>query len=136
MKRIISLTMVIVFLVSISSVAFAASGITPYASQIFSQLGSHISYSGGKVLGVASVNAWVVADKLGMSSIALYEGTSSGGWSKIASASGKYGYDTRSYNYTISANATTGKEYKFVVTFYGKDGSVTDSLTHTKYSTN
>lgn len=134
MKRILSIFLLTFFLISIFPAASASSDIMPYASQVFDELGSHITFSGGKVRGAADVSSWVTADKLGMSSMALYENNDSGGWTRIASASGKYGYNTTNYSYTISATATAGKEYKFVVTFYGKAGGVTDTLTHTKYA--
>lgn len=136
MKRIISLTLLVIGLISIFSVAIASSGIIPYASPIFSETSVHTGISGGKVNCAANVKAWVMADKLGMSSMVLYEETSSGGWTKVASASGKYGYNTDDYSYTISATAKAGKEYKFVASFYGKDGDVTDSVTRTTYVSN
>ena len=134
MKKVISIFLLTVFLISIFPAASASSGIMPYASQVFAEMGSHITISGGKVKGAADVKSWAIADKLGMSSMVLYEENNSGGWTRIASASGKYGYNTTTHSYTISATATAGKEYKFVVTFYGKVGSVTDTLTHTKYA--
>lgn len=136
MKRIISMLLLVISLTSVFSIAFASSEIVPYASQIFSVTSVHTDISGGKVKGAANAKSWVTADTLGMSSMALYEENSSGGWTRVASASSKYGYNTMNYSYTISATAKAGKEYKFVATFYGKDGSITDSVTRTTYVTN
>lgn len=133
MKRIISLVLLVITLISIT---MASAEIMPYASQIFSATSLHTDISGGRVICGATAKSWVTADQLGMSSMTIYEETSSGGWTKVASASGKYGYNTMNYSYSISATAKADKEYKFVAKFYGKDGSITDSVTRTTYVTN
>lgn len=134
MKRVISIILGIVVLVSMFSVAFADSGIAPYASQVIDETTAAIRFSGGRVLGAGQIRTVATADKLGISSIALYEknGTS---WTKLTSASSKYGYNASTYSYTISAPATQGKQYKVTVSFYGKIGSLTDTHTQSQTST-
>lgn len=134
MKRVISVFLGIMLLVSMLSVAFADSDIMPYASQVIDATTAAIRFSGGKVYGGGQIKSVATADKLGISSIALYEknGTS---WTKLTSASSKYGYNTSNYSYTISAPATQGKQYKVTVSFYGKIGSLTDTHTQSQTST-
>ena len=135
MKKIVSVVLCIIFFVMILSSASADSDISTYASQVISQTTAAIRFSGGKVYGAGNIKTVAAADKVGISAMALYEENASGGWTRIASASSKYGYNTNDYSHTISAAATAGKEYKLVVSFYGKIGSLTDTLTQTKYST-
>lgn len=134
MKRCISIVLCVLVLLSSVSVAFAETGIAPYASQVIDETTVAIRFAGGKVYGGGNIKTVATADKVGISSIALYEknGTS---WTKLTSASGKYGYGTDDYSYTISAPATKGKTYKVTVTFYGKIGSLTDTHTQSQTST-
>lgn len=134
MKRCISIVLCVLVLLSSVSVAFAETGIAPYASQVIDETTVAIRFTGGKVYGGGNIKTVATADKVGISSIALYEknGTS---WTKLTSASGKYGYGTDDYSYTISAPATEGKTYKVTVTFYGKIGSLTDTHTQSQTST-
>lgn len=134
MKRCISIVLCVLVLLSSVSVAFAETGIAPYASQVIDETTVAIRFTGGKVYGGGNIKTVATADKVGISSIALYEknGTS---WTKLTSASGKYGYGTDDYSYTISAPATKGKTYKVTVTFYGKIGSLTDTHTQSQTST-
>lgn len=134
MKRVISIILSVLLLVSMFSVAFADSGIAPYASQVIDETTAAIRFTSGKVYGAGQIRTVATADKLGISLITLYEknGTS---WTKLTSASSKYGYNSKSYSYTISAPATEGKTYKVTVSFYGKIGSLTDTHTQSQTST-
>ena len=131
MKRVISILMVVLLMFSSICVAFA--DVESRASQVIDSTTVGISFNGGKVYGMGNIRTVATADKLGMSAMALYvkEGSS---WTRVASASSKYGYNDDSYTHTISATAVDGADYKMVCTFYGKIGSLTDSLTQTKYS--
>lgn len=132
MKRIVAIILSILILVSV--VAIADSDVSTYASQVISQTTAAVRFSGGRVYGGGQIKSVATADKLGISSIALYEknGTS---WTKLTSASSKYGYNTSNYSYSISAPATQGKQYKVTVSFYGKIGSLTDTHTQSQTST-
>ena len=130
MKRLISIILVILLMCSTLCVAFA--DVNSRASRVISSTTVGISLSGGKVYGMGDIQTITTADKLGMSAMALYvkDGSS---WTRIASASSKYGYNDDSYSHTISATAVDGGEYKMVCTFYGKIGDLTDSLTQSEY---
>lgn len=134
MKKIFATMLVFLLAFSLFSVALADSGITPYASQVIDETTAAVGFSGGKVYGGGNIKTVATADKIGISSIALYEKNGSS-WTKLTSASGKYGYGTNDYSYTISAPATKGKQYKVTVSFYGKIGSLTDTHTQSKSST-
>ena len=135
MKRVTFIVICIMLIFSICATAFADSNMSSRASQVIDETTIAIRFSGGKVYGAGNIKTVATADKVGISAMALYEENASGGWTRIASASSKYGYNTNDYSHTISAAATAGKEYKLVVSFYGKIGSLTDTLTKTKYST-
>lgn len=130
MKRIISIILIVLLMCCTICVAFA--DVESRASQVIDSTTVGISLSGGKVYGMGDIQAITTADKLGMSAMALYvkDGSS---WTRIASASGKYAYNNDDYDYTISATAVDGGEYKMVCTFYCKIGDLTDSLTQSKY---
>lgn len=134
MKRVISIILAMLMLTSIVTVAFADSGISLYASQVIDETTIGIRFSSGKVYGMGDIHTVAIADKIGISSIKLYEknGTK---WTQIASSSNKYGYGTNDYGYILSADATAGKQYKVTVSFYGRIGSITDSVTRTKTGT-
>ena len=134
MKKVIAIILNVMIIVSMLSVAFAEPDASTYASRVISQTTVAIRCTGGKVYGGGNIKTVATADKVGISSIALYEknGTS---WTKLTSASGKYGYGTDDYSYTISAPATEGKTYKVTVTFYGKIGSLTATHTQSQTST-
>lgn len=132
MKRVISIILIVMLALGSACAAYAAA--ETRASRVIDTTTVGISYSGGKVYGLGNITTVATAKKLSMSAMALYEKDGSS-WKKIASASGKYGYNKDSHSYTISATATKGKEYKMVCTFYGEIGELTDSLTQSKYST-
>lgn len=134
MKRVVSLLLATLLLVSMFSFAFADSGITPYASQVISETTAAIRFSGSTVYGGGQIKSVSTADQLGISSIVLYEKVN-GSWTKIASAYSKYGYGVSNYSYSVSADATEGNEYKVTITFYGKIGSLTDTHTQSQTST-
>ena len=134
MKRILSIIIVAMLLVSMFSVA-SASDISTYASKVIAETTVAIRLNSGKVYGMGNIKAVDTADKLGISAMALYEENDSGGWTKVASASSKYGYNTDDYSHTISVTGTAGREYKLIVNFYGKIGTVSDTHTQVIYST-
>lgn len=52
-------------------------------------------------------------------------------WVTVKSATDKYAYNTSVYSYSLSYSGTKGNQYRFVVEYYAKDGSVSDSFTVT-----
>ena len=163
MKKILSAVLSIMLLVSLFSVAFADSSIVPYASKVIHETTAAIRFADGKVYGGGQCGAgyasYVIdattvairfengkayaggqiktvntADKLGITSIVLYEKNGSS-WTKLNSAYNKFGYNARSYGYTISAPAVEGRQYKVTVSFYGKIGNLTDTHTQSQTST-
>lgn len=134
MKRCVAIVLSLLVLLSSISVAFSEPGITPYASRVIDETTVAIRFTGGKVYGGGNIKTVATADKVGISSIALYEKNGSS-WTKLTSASNKYGYGTNDYGHTISAPATEGKTYKVTVTFYGKIGTLTDTHTQSETST-
>ncbi len=134
MKKSGSIILVILLVLSIFSVAFADSNIAPYASQVIDETTASISFPGGRASGLGTIWTVATADKVGISSIELYEENGSG-WRMIASAYNKYGTGTDNYGWSVSGPAVKGKEYKLTVSFYGKIGNLTDTHSMTKYST-
>ena len=134
MKKILSAVLSIMLLVSLFSVAFADSSIVPYASKVIHETTAAIRFENGKAYAGGQIKTVNTADKLGITSIVLYEKNGSS-WTKLNSAYNKFGYNARSYGYTISAPAVEGRQYKVTVSFYGKIGNLTDTHTQSQTST-
>ena len=134
MKRILSAVLSIMLLVSLFAVAFADHDVAPYASYVIDETTAALRFADGKVYGGGQIKTVNTADKLGITSIALYEKNGSS-WTKLNSAYNKFGYNARSYGYTISAPAVEGRQYKVTVSFYGKIGDLTDTHTQSQTST-
>ena len=133
-KKMLSVLLGIALLISLFSVAFAGSDIVPYASKVIHETTAAIRFEAGKVYGAGRIKTVNTADKLGITSISLYEKNGSK-WTKLTSAYNKFGYNASNYSYTISAPAVEGKVYKVTVSFYGKIGDLTDTHTQSQTST-
>ena len=134
MKRILSAVLSIMLLVSLFAVAFADHDVTPYASYVIDATTVAIRFENGKAYAGGQIKTVNTADKLGITSIILYEKNGSS-WTKLNSAYNKFGYNARSYGYTISAPAVEGRQYKVTVSFYGKIGNLTDTHKQSQTST-
>lgn len=133
MKRILSAVFSIMLLVSLFAVALADNDVAPYASHVIDETTAAIRFSNGKVYGGGQIKTVKTADKLGITSIALYEKNGSS-WTKLTSAYNKFGYNDSNYSYSISAPAVEGRQYKVTVSFYGKIGNLSDTHTQSQAS--
>ena len=125
MKRILS---VVILLAIVSSCSFAfASEIQPRASELI--VGNFVYayvYGAGKVKFFTDITTLGPVDKLGFPSIELQEKQGSA-WVTVKSAKDKYAYNTAFYSYSLSYDGTRGNQYRLVVDYYAKDGSVSDT---------
>jgi len=131
MKRVVSTFICIVLLVSIAGAW--AEEIRPYASELITSR-SIVSNDdgGGKVGFTARIIGTDIIEQIGFSSIRIQkydEDTDT--WDTIKAVYSKYGYDTSVYSYSVSHNGISGEQYRCKVTFYAKNGSLSD----TKYMT-
>lgn len=134
MKKICALMIILVFVLSVCATAQANGGIMPFASQVIDETTIGVTFPSGKIRVLCNIKTVAVADKLGVQRVQVYEKNGSS-WKEIADESSKYGTSDDNYSYVLLEDATSGKEYKIVATFYGKIGSLTDTHTQTKYST-
>lgn len=131
LRRILALVLA---LVTIASVASAyATEIQPYASEL---IGSRsivlVDNGGGSVAFTARITATSIIEQVGFKSISVQEyDEDTGTWDTVKAVYGKYGYNKGVYAYTVSYSGESGNQYRCKVTYYAKDGDLTD----TKYST-
>lgn len=133
MKQILSAILSVALMITIFSVAFADTGVSPYASYVIDETTAAIRFETGKVYGAGQIRTVNTADKLGITSIKLYEKNGSS-WTLLSSAYNKYAYNASVYHYTISAPAVEGRQYKVTVSFYGKIGDLSDTHTQSQAS--
>lgn len=127
MKRFFAIFLLLFVFANMLSVAFADTAST-YASRVFRTTVVPISISGGVVEVAAYAEAISTATQLGVKSLAIQVKNGSS-WSNVKIVSGSYVYNKGSYSKTITCSATSGKQYRARVTFYGKVNGVTDTVT-------
>lgn len=129
MKRIISFIIFLALVVS-CSLACASEPQTRASDLIVDRYIYAYAYAGGDVKFTADMTTHGSVDKLGFPSIKLQEKQGSD-WVTVKSASNKYAYNSAFHSYSISFSGTSGNEYRVVVEYYAKDGSVSDTKTKT-----
>ena len=87
-------------------------------------------YGSGNIEFATDMTTLGDVDKLGFPSLKLQEKQGSK-WVTVKSATDKYAYNTSVHSYSLSYSGTKGNQYRFVVEYYAKDGSVSDSFTVT-----
>lgn len=123
MKRVVSLFLLFAIL-STCSLAFAAQ---PRASELIVDCYIYAyTYGNGDIEFATDMTTLGSVDKIGFSSLKLQEKQGSK-WVTVKSATNKYAYNTSLYSYSMSYSGTSGNEYRFVVKYYAKDGSVSDT---------
>lgn len=129
MKRILA-SLLLLVIISSCSLGFAAD-LQPKASELIIDTAIYaFDYGGGSIAFATDITTYTAVDQLGFSSLKLQEKQGSD-WVTVKSATNKYAYNTGLYSYSLSYNGTKGNKYRFVVKYYAKDGSVSDSLTVT-----
>ena len=130
LKRIMAFVLLLAIALSSFSVAFATT-IQPRASElIVDRFIYAFAYGNGKIEFTVDMSTYRSVDKIGFPSIELQE-KQGGSWETVKSATDKYGYNCSMFSYSIPYNGTSGNEYRVVVEYYAKDGSISDTKTKT-----
>lgn len=76
----------------------------------------------GKVYFTAEASAYGTVDRLGFSTIYIYDAAGN----IVKTVSSRYASNTWSHSYTASYDGTPGEDYRAYVCYYAKDGSAVD----------
>ena len=123
-----SISILLLALMLWGTVAFAEDVTAqPYASELIAARYIYARDCGGGSIGfTADMSTIGAVDKLGFEYIRIQEKQGSS-WVTVKSTSDKYGYNRSMYNYSLSYDGTSGEQYRAVVKFYAKDGSISDT---------
>ena len=131
MKRIITILLIVLSLVSFSSYVLAEDEASTRASDYFASYGISLSSAGsGRFNFTMNCSSVGTASQLGVSSYSIHKYTDAG-WLVVASGSGSYKYNTSSYALSKTFNGVAGEQYRVKCTFLCVKNGSAENKTYT-----
>lgn len=123
-------TVIALFLITCITAYAEDHEIAPYASDMINSCSVQLSGNGSVLTATAKITAKAVYDQVGFSTL-KFQKYSSGSWVTVKTISSVYKYETSTYRGLHTCTGTTGEKYRAVCTFYVRNGTSSDSYTHT-----
>jgi hypothetical protein len=126
-KRLLCTTLI--SLLVIFTLGITASASLLRASQTILTYTGWLTKSGTTLTVNYDIDATNISDKVGVSQVIVQR--KDGTWGNVATYGSNYGTNCISHNGSVTYYGTAGYEYRAVITFYAKQGNVSDSKTYT-----